>query len=102
MTDDTLYDMASCTKVVAATSAVMKLYDMGLIQLEDKITKWVPEADNNGKGDITIKNLLLHNAGLPPDCPYVDLPEYGISPGITEEEFLYWLYNSELMYPTGT
>jgi CubicO group peptidase (beta-lactamase class C family) len=43
----------------------MKLYDQGRIALTDLLVKYVPQADNNGKGEITIENLLLHNAGLP-------------------------------------
>jgi CubicO group peptidase (beta-lactamase class C family) len=45
----------------------MKLYDQGRIALTDLLVKYVPQADNNGKGEITIENLLLHNAGLPAD-----------------------------------
>lgn len=47
--DDTIWDMASCTKVVAATSAVMKLYEWGLIKIDDPLIKYIPEANNNGK-----------------------------------------------------
>lgn len=72
--DDTVYDIASCTKVISTTSATMKLYDAGLIHLDDKITKWLPQAGNNGKENITIKHLLLHNAGLPPDYPFAPEP----------------------------
>jgi len=61
----TLYDLASLTKVVAATSAVMLLYDKGLINLDDKVVKYLPQFNNHGKYKITIKNLLLHNSGLP-------------------------------------
>ncbi len=61
----TLYDLASLTKVVATTSAAMLLYDRGKLKLEDKAVKYLPQFNNNGKGEITIKNLLLHNSGLP-------------------------------------
>jgi len=61
----TLYDLASLTKVVSTTSAVMLLYDRGKLKLEDKVVKYLPQFNNHGKGKITIKNLLLHNSGLP-------------------------------------
>lgn len=48
----------------------MKLYEEGLLNLDDKLIQYVPLADNNGKDQITIKNLLLHNAGLPADYPF--------------------------------
>lgn len=41
--------MASLTKVVVTTASVMRLYEEGLLALEDKIIKWIPEANNNGK-----------------------------------------------------
>ena len=57
--------MASLTKVISTTSAVMRLYEEGKIGLDDKMVKYLPQANNNGKDQITIRNLLLHNAGLP-------------------------------------
>lgn len=47
--NETIWDMASCTKVVACTSATMKLYEWGLISLDDRLVKYVPQAANNGK-----------------------------------------------------
>ena len=65
-----IFDLASLTKVVATTSSVMRLYDEGKIKLDDKVTKYLPEFGNNGKENITIKNLLLHNSGLPSWKPF--------------------------------
>ncbi len=62
---NTLYDLASLTKVVATTSAAMLLYDKGKLRLKDKVIKFLPEFNNHGKGSMTIENLLLHNSGLP-------------------------------------
>lgn len=100
VTDDTIYDMASLTKVVSTTSAVMRLYEEGLMGLDDKIIKWIPEADNNGKGDITVRNLLLHNAGLAPDYPFA--PDGYTFWGVTKKDILDWLYTCELDYEIGT
>eukprot|EP00730_Choanoeca_flexa_P005133 TRINITY_DN11883_c1_g1_i3.p2 TRINITY_DN11883_c1_g1~~TRINITY_DN11883_c1_g1_i3.p2 ORF type:complete len:306 (+),score=42.16 TRINITY_DN11883_c1_g1_i3:1505-2422(+) len=70
VTLDTLYDLASLTKVLSTTMATMVLYQRGLIHLDTAIAD--PSLlglgfANNGKHGITIRNLLLHNAGYPPD-----------------------------------
>jgi len=62
----TLYDIASLTKVIATTSAVMRLFDEGKIGLDDPVSKYIPEFANHGKENITLRNLLVHNGGLPP------------------------------------
>lgn len=63
---DTIYDVASLSKVIATTSALMKLYEEGKFSLDDPVCKFIPEFAENGKERITIKNLLIHNAGLKP------------------------------------
>jgi len=62
---NTIYDLASLTKVVATTTAAMICYDRKLLSLDDPVTKYIPSFNTNGKENITIKNLLLHNSGLP-------------------------------------
>jgi len=66
VTTSTIYDIASLTKVVGTTPAVMLLVQQGKIDLEDKVSKYIPSFVSNGKDKILVKNLLLHNAGLPP------------------------------------
>jgi len=80
MTDDTIFDAASLTKVVATTSSVMKLFEQGKIRLNDKVTDYLP-GFQNGRSDITVRHLLTHFSGLRPD---VDLkPEWsGYETGI--------------------
>jgi uncharacterized protein YbbC (DUF1343 family) len=68
MTADTIFDIASLTKVVATTSSLMKLFEQGKFRLNDKITDSIPEFQG-GKSDITIRNLFTHFSGLPPDVP---------------------------------
>ena len=63
--NETIYDLASLTKVIATTSAIMKLYDENKITLDDTVAKIIPEFGNRGKEYITVRNLLLHNSGLP-------------------------------------
>lgn len=61
----TMFDLASVSKVVATTSAVMRLYDEGRIGLDDPVVKYLPQFGNRGKEGITLRNLLVHNGGLP-------------------------------------
>lgn len=63
--DTTLFDLASLTKVVATTSAVMRLVDEGRLRLEDPVVNHLPRFGQNGKERITLLNLLVHNSGLP-------------------------------------
>ena len=67
MTDDTIFDLASLTKVVATTTSVMKLVEEGRIRLNDPVAQFIPEFGRYGKGGITIRHLLTHMSGLRPD-----------------------------------
>src|SRR5262245_5899024 len=60
----TIYDLASLTKVVATTTAIMILYDEGKIRLEDPVAKFLPAFGGGAKDDITVKQLLEHRSGL--------------------------------------
>lgn len=60
----TVFDVASLTKVIATTPAVMKLLDEGRIALSDPLSRWFPEFADEGHGEITILNLLTHTSGL--------------------------------------
>ncbi len=80
MTLDTVFDLASLTKVIATTSSLMKLFEQGKFQLNDKITQYIPEFQG-GKSDITIRNLFTHFSGLKPDVP-LTLPWSGYETGI--------------------
>lgn len=66
MTIDTIFDAASLTKVVATTPSVMKLFEEGKIRIDDPVTKYLPEFQG-GKSDITLRLLMTHFSGLPPD-----------------------------------
>lgn len=63
--DSTIYDLASLTKVVATTAAIMVLYDKGKLRLDDRASKYLPELRKGSKRDITIRQLLEHTAGFP-------------------------------------
>ena len=67
MTLDTIFDMASLTKVIVTTTAVMQLVERGKVRLNDPVAKYLPQFAQNGKEDITIRQLLVHFSGLAPD-----------------------------------
>ena len=67
MTLDTVFDCASLTKVVATTTAIMQLWEQGKFRMNDPVAKYLPEFGQNGKQDITIRQLLVHYSGLGPD-----------------------------------
>ena len=64
MTLDTIFDLASLTKVVATTTGIMQLMERGQVRLNDPVAKYIPEFAQNGKEDITVRNLLTHYSGL--------------------------------------
>ena len=67
MTLDTVFDLASLTKVVATTTAVMTLIEDGRLRLNDPVAVHIPGFERYGKGNITIRHLLTHVSGLRPD-----------------------------------
>jgi beta-N-acetylhexosaminidase len=65
VTDSTLFDLASITKAMATTTALMMLYDERLIGLDDPVQRYLPEwRGTPAKESVTIRHLLMHNAGL--------------------------------------
>ncbi len=91
---ETMFDLASLTKVVVTTAAIMKLYDEKLLLLDDTVTKYIPEFGNHGKEKITLRNLLLHNSGLP---AYKQFYLTCTSP----QEILDSVCQTAIVYPTG-
>ena len=69
MTEDTVFDIASLTKVVASTTAIMILFKERRISLENKAGEFVPDFNCKEKENITFRNLLNHCAGLPDWLP---------------------------------
>jgi uncharacterized protein YbbC (DUF1343 family)/CubicO group peptidase (beta-lactamase class C family) len=67
MTLDTIFDLASLTKVVATTTAVMQLIERGRVRLNDPVSSFIPGFQRYGKGGITVRHLLTHVSGLRPD-----------------------------------
>ncbi len=67
MTLDTIFDVASLTKVIVTSTAVMQLVEKGKVRLNDPVAKYLPEFAQNGKDDITVRQLLTHYSGLEKD-----------------------------------
>ncbi|HEX8906429.1 MAG TPA: serine hydrolase domain-containing protein, partial [Longimicrobiaceae bacterium] len=74
--DRTVYDLASLTKVVATTPAVMLLVEDGKMKLDDPVSAYLPEFTGYGRERVTIRHLLTHTSGLPDG---IDVPD-GLSP----------------------
>ena len=69
MTLDTVFDLASLTKVVATTTAVMMLVEEGRLRLRDRVADHVPGFGSQGRQAVTVAQLLTHTSGLAPDLP---------------------------------
>jgi uncharacterized protein YbbC (DUF1343 family)/CubicO group peptidase (beta-lactamase class C family) len=67
MTEDTIFDAASLTKVVACTPAVMLLIERGQVKLEEPVQTYISEFTGGGKEAITVRQLMTHTSGLRPD-----------------------------------
>jgi CubicO group peptidase (beta-lactamase class C family)/beta-glucosidase-like glycosyl hydrolase len=84
VTAETIYDLASVTKITATLQAVMFLYDRGMIDLNKKASFYLPELKNTNKEGCTLIDILTHQAGLWPFLPFwadtmkdsLHLPQY--------------------------
>ncbi len=72
MTVDTIFDMASLTKCLATATAVMQLVEQGKVDVDAPVVKYLPEFGVNGKAGVTVRELLTHYSGLPPDVSLKD------------------------------
>jgi uncharacterized protein YbbC (DUF1343 family)/CubicO group peptidase (beta-lactamase class C family) len=94
MTLDTIFDLASLTKVVATTTAIMQLVERGQLRLNDPVAKYIPEFAQNGKEDMTVRELLTHHSGLPDD---LDLKQGWAG----RDAALRMAYESKPVFPPG-
>lgn len=65
VSDETIYDIASMSKVCGTLAALMKSYDMGLWKLDNKVADFIPEVSDKPVGAVTMEQLLYHQSGLP-------------------------------------
>jgi uncharacterized protein YbbC (DUF1343 family)/CubicO group peptidase (beta-lactamase class C family) len=72
MTTDTIFDLASLTKVVATATSIMILVERGKVRLSDPLSNYIPEIKGEGRERITLELLLTHRAGYAPDFDLKD------------------------------
>lgn len=91
--DFTIYDLASITKVAASVQALMFLYERGLIDLDKKISFYLPDLEGTNKENMILRDILTHQAGLWPYLPFYKSTMIG-------ERYLpeYYSLNSEIKY----
>jgi beta-glucosidase-like glycosyl hydrolase/CubicO group peptidase (beta-lactamase class C family) len=73
LTMNSMFDLASLTKVIATTAAVMKLVDDGRLHLDDPVGRYLPQFSRGAKGEITVRHLLTHRGGFPPFRKFYEL-----------------------------
>jgi len=91
---NTMFDLASVTKVISTTSAMMRLVGEGKLKLEDPVIKYIPKFGQKGKEHITLYNLLVHNSGLVGWRKFYELSK-------NPQEILDTIFAARLMYKTG-
>lgn len=95
MTPETVFDLASLTKVVATTPSVMLLVQKGRLKLDDPVSKYLPAFGQAGKKKITLRQLLVHYSGLPADLRQTRRRR------ITSKNALSRIYQTRLVAPPG-
>jgi uncharacterized protein YbbC (DUF1343 family)/CubicO group peptidase (beta-lactamase class C family) len=102
MTADSIFDLASLTKVFATAASVMKLVEQGKLRLNDPVVRYIPELGTEGatadKNQITVRQLLTHTAGFAPDPTDANIPTgwAGVDP------LLHEIYTEPLTAPPGS
>ncbi|HYH83527.1 MAG TPA: serine hydrolase domain-containing protein [Longimicrobium sp.] len=91
--DRTVYDLASLTKVVGTTTAVMLLVEDGKLRLDEPVAAYLPEFSGGGRERVTIRHLLTHTSGLPDG---VDVPN-----GLSAEQALRFILATPLRASPG-
>ena len=94
MTADTIFDIASLTKLFTAT-CVMQLVERGQVRLNDPVARYIPEFARNGKQEMTVRQLLTHFSGLPSDLEMKP-------PWTGHAHALQLVYEAELVIPPGS
>ena len=91
-TTRSLFDLASLTKVVATTPAIMLLYERGQIDLDEPLATYLPEFGQAGKESVTVRQILTHTSGLK---PFYSFEQMGL---ITRDEIIDFIARDSLIY----
>ncbi len=92
---NSIFDLASVTKVVSSTTVAMVLYDRGLLKLDWKVSDIIPDFKGDEKDQVTIRHLLTHTSGLPGWIPF-----YLTMKG--KERIIQEISSTDLIYQPGT
>ena len=106
MTEDTIFDAASLTKVTATTPSIWILIERGRIAIDDPVSKFIPEFHGGWRDEVTIRHLLTHTSGLRPDLDLTEtwsgyeeaIRRAGLKP-VAEPTFLPYQYFIVLSLP---
>jgi len=109
MTRSTVFDLASLTKPIATTTAMMRLVDRGALDLNDSVSRWIPEFSGGDKDRVAVRDLLNHSSGLRAWEPlYKEVIKaarkragYAGSPD-AKQQVLNRVHGNRLVYPPGT
>ncbi|WP_462410676.1 serine hydrolase domain-containing protein [Neobacillus sp. Marseille-QA0830] len=94
MRPNTVFDLASLTKLVATLPVVLKLMEEGKWHLDDKVARFLPEFGKHGKSEITLKHLLTHTSGLAAHYEYY-------RENLSTEQILDRIYQDQLVAGIG-
>ncbi|AGP34771.1 beta-lactamase [Sorangium cellulosum So0157-2] len=94
VTLDTIFDLQSMTKVLSTAASALALVQEGVIELSDPVASYLPEFAANGKGGISVYDMLRYSAGLPMDNQCLDEPD--------DEAAWRIMAETPLEYATGT
>ena len=95
VTEDTPYDLASLTKVVGTTATAMRLVEQNRLDLDERVTTYLPGYNSLGKDRVTVRQLLAHSAGHRAWYPFWS---HGI---LSREDALDFIYADTLQYTPG-
>lgn len=94
MAVNTVFDLASLTKLVATLPSILTLVEKGTLHLDDRVSHFLPDFERYGKSSITIKHLLTHTSGLPAHREY-------FLENLSTEQILKRIYDEQLVAPIG-
>ena len=100
MTEDTLFDLESNTKVLATAISYMILIENNAVHLSDPVAKYLPHFATNGKAHVTIRDMLRYSSGLPVDIALPGAPDLNKVP--SPDKLWRLMEETPLEYPTGS
>src|SRR5699024_4149343 len=92
---DTVFDLASLTKVIATLPAILKLIDDGEVRLDDPVSFFLPDFAQQGKETVTLRHLLTHTSGLPAHRSFYEEK-------LNLKQILQHINQEQLVTPAGT